>query len=294
MKVLVTGRHGQLVQSLVERARGEPQIEIVTAGRPEVDLERPGSASEAVRSIAPDVVINAAAYTAVDLAEDEPERAMRINGDAAGELAAAARAAGAPIIQLSTDYVFDGEAPDPYTEDAPTSPLGAYGRSKLAGEEQVRRENPEHLILRTAWVYSPFGSNFMKTMMRLAETRDVVNVVADQQGNPSSALDLADGLLTVLRRWRESSVGQGRTYHLAGTGSATWFRFAEAAFEECRVLGLPAAEVQPIETKDWPTRAVRPRNSRLDSTRFQQEFGFRMPDCRRSLAETVRRLHHQV
>jgi dTDP-4-dehydrorhamnose reductase len=292
MKVLVTGRQGQLVQSLIERAAGRPGIEIVAAGRPELDLEKPGSAAEAVRSVAPEVVINAAAFTAVDHAEDEPERAMRVNDEAAGELAAAAKAAGAPIVQISTDYVFDGLAPRPYSEDARPDPLGAYGRSKLAGEERVRRENPEHLILRTAWVYSPFGSNFVKTMMRLAETRDTVTVVADQQGNPTSALDLADALLAVLRLWKQGSrAGQGRTYHLAGTGSASWFSFAEAIFEECRALGLPAARVQPIRTKDWPTNAVRPANSRLDSSRFQRDFDFAMPDWQRSLAEVVRRIH---
>ncbi|HEX8534431.1 MAG TPA: dTDP-4-dehydrorhamnose reductase [Allosphingosinicella sp.] len=291
MKVLVTGRAGQLVRSLVERSAGVPELEIAALGRPELDLEVPGSAAAAVRRAAPDVVINAAAYTAVDLAEDEPERAMRINGDAAGEIAAAARGVGAAIVQISTDYVFDGRRPTPYREDASTAPLGAYGRSKLAGEEQVRRSNPDHLILRTAWVYSPFGQNFVKTMMRVAQSRGEITVVADQQGNPTSALDLADALLAVLERCRHGErTGLGSAYHLAGTGSTSWFGFAEAIFQECRALGFPAAEVRPIRTSDWPTKAVRPTNSRLDSSRFAADFAFAMPHWRQSLGEVVRRL----
>ena len=291
MKVLVTGRHGQLARSLLERAEAVPGVQLVALGRPEFDLEVRGSAAAAVRAAAPDVIINAAAFTAVDLAEREPERATRINGEAAGELAAAARAAGAPIIQISTDYVFDGRGEGAYAEDAPTRPLGAYGRSKLAGEEQVRRENSRHLILRTAWLYSPFGANFVKTMMRAAETRDVVTVVRDQQGNPTSALDLADAILTVLRRWQQGgSTGLGDTYHVAGTGSASWFDFACAIFEQCRALGLPSAAVQPIKTKDWPARAARPANSCLDSDRFAADFGFRMPPWRPSLTQVIRRI----
>lgn len=291
MKLLVTGREGQLARSLIERSAGHADVELVALGRPELDLELPGSAAAAVRSAAPDIVINAAAYTAVDLAEDEPERAMRINGDAAGDIAAAAREVGAAIVQISTDYVFDGRSEATYGEDAATGPIGAYGRSKLAGEEQVRRANPDHLIVRTAWVYSPFGQNFVKTMLRVAEARDMVTVVADQQGNPSSALDLADGLLAVIERWGQGErTGLGSVYHLAGTGSTSWFGFAEAIFEERRALGLPAAEVRPILTSDWPTKAVRPTNSKLDSSRFAADFGFRMPEWRKSVAEVVRRL----
>lgn len=291
MKVLVTGREGQLARSLLERSAALSGLEVAALGRPELDLEIPGSAAAAVRAAAPDVVINAAAYTAVDLAEDEPERAMRINGDAAGEIAAAAREVGAHIVQISTDYVFDGKNDRPYGEDAATAPLGVYGRSKLAGEEQVRRSNPNHLILRTAWVYSPFGQNFVKTMMRVARTRDVVTVVEDQQGNPSSALDLADALLAMLEHWRRGRrTGLGSLYHLAGTGSTSWFGLAESIFEECRGLGLPAAEVRPIRTKDWPTKAVRPAYSRLDSARFMADFGFRMPEWRLSVADVVGRI----
>jgi dTDP-4-dehydrorhamnose reductase len=288
VKVLVTGRHGQLARSLAERAEARPGIEIFLAGRPELDLETPGSAAAVVRSLAPQAVINAAAYTAVDRAEDEPEGAFRINAEAAGEIAAAAAEVDARIIQVSTDYVFDGRASEPYREEMPTNPLGVYGRSKLQGEELVRLNNADHLIVRTAWVYSPFGSNFLKTMMKLAEMKDEIPVVADQLGSPTSALDLADGLLTVIEAWRtDGKAGLGETYHLAGTGSTSWCGFAEAIFSECRRLGLPSAALRPIATAEWPTRAVRPANSRLDCRKFESHFGFRMPDWKEASARTI-------
>lgn len=291
MRILVTGSQGQLVRSLAERAEGRTGFELIVAARPELDLERPGSAGAIIAAAAPDVVINAAAYTAVDQAEDEPDRAMRINAEAAGEVAAAAKAAGAAVIQISTDYVFDGRADQPYAEDAPVNPLGAYGRSKREGELRVRAENPRHLIVRTAWVYSPFGSNFVRTMLRVGATRDKVTVVDDQRGNPSSALDLADGLLAIIDHWGQGrTTGIGETYHLAGSGEASWFEFARAIFAECRTLGLPFPEVEPIAGKDWPTRAARPANSRLDCRKFAADFGFAMPPWRQSLPPVIRRL----
>jgi dTDP-4-dehydrorhamnose reductase len=291
MKVIVTGKEGQLVRSLAERAAAAAGIEIVAIGRPEADMEIPGAIGRAIAEAGPDVVINGAAYTAVDRAEDEPDRAFRINAAAAGEAAEAARAAGAPVIQISTDYVFDGKASGPYAEDMPTGPIGAYGRSKLAGEEQVRAATSDHLILRTAWVYSPFGGNFLKTMVALAERNPVVRVVADQHGNPSSALDLADGLLAILTRWRDGNrIGLGGIYHLAGNGDTNWADFARAIFDECRALGLPAAEVSPITTAQWPTRAARPANSRLDCSKFARDFNYRMPEWRQSARNIVRRL----
>ena len=290
MRILVTGREGQLVRSLAEAAAKRGGIEIIAAGRPDLDLELSGSATRAIAAAAPDLVINAAAYTAVDQAEDEPERAFRINGEGAGEVAAAARAAGAPIIHISTDYVFDGASEQPYREDDPTNPLGVYGRSKLEGEDQVRRSNPDHLIVRTAWVYSPFGKNFVKTMMRAAREREVLSVVADQRGSPSSALDLAEGLLAVARRWSaDRSAGLGQVYHLAGTGETSWQGFAAYIMKECARLGLPAARVEPIKTADWPTRARRPANSVLDSGKFAHDFGFRMPEWRQSVSQIVSR-----
>jgi dTDP-4-dehydrorhamnose reductase len=291
MRVLVTGREGQLARSLAERAPGREGIQMVAVGRPELDLEVAGSAARAIADGSPDIVINGAAYTAVDQAEDEPARAFRINAEAAGEVAAAARKAGAAVIQISTDYVFDGSSREPYREQSATGPLGVYGRSKLAGEEQVRAANPDHLILRTAWVYSPFGRNFVKTMIAAAGTHDVLTVVNDQLGNPTSALDLADGILTTLEDWRQGRrTGLGENYHLAGGGSTSWCGLAQTIMEQCRALGLPAAEVRPIRTEDWPTKAVRPQNSTLDCTKFARDFGFAMPQWGDSLPAVIERL----
>lgn len=288
MRVLLTGRDGQVARSLFEKAELLPEIELIPAGRPEVDLADPGSLARVIRAVSPDLVINAAAYTAVDQAEDEPERAFRINAEAAGEAAAAARKVNAAIIQLSTDYVFDGQAKNaPYDESAPTNPLSVYGASKLAGEEAVRAANPDHLILRTAWVYSPFGRNFVRTMVAAARERDELKVVDDQHGSPSSALDLADAILAIARQWPLES---GRTYHLAGSGSASWFELASEVMANCRRLGLPAAEVSPIRTADWPTKAARPPYAALDCTKIERDLGIRLPDWRESVATTVQRL----
>jgi dTDP-4-dehydrorhamnose reductase len=295
MRVLVTGREGQLARSLAERGAALPGIVVETVGRPDLDLELPETIEAAIAAAAPDLVINAAAYTAVDQAEAEPERAFRINGAAAGELAAAARRAGARFIQVSTDYVFDGAAEGAYAETAPTNPLGVYGRSKLEGEERVLGEHSGAVVVRTAWVYSPFGKNFLKTMMALAAQRDELTVVADQRGNPSSALDLADGLLTLAAALREEGPeGAGRIYHLAGSGRATWFEFAGHIMAESERLGLASARVKPIRTEEWPTPAVRPRNSMLDCARFEADFGFRAPDWRRSSTEVIERLAKNV
>ena len=291
MRVLVTGRDGQLARSLAERAAACPDLSLETVGRPELDLERPESIAAAIAAAAPDVVVNAAAYTAVDQAEDEPDRADRINAAAAGEVAEAARRAGARIIQVSTDYVFDGSAEGPYSEAAPTNPLGVYGRSKLEGERRVAESNPDHLILRTAWVYSPFGRNFVRTMLNAAQGRDTLNVVDDQHGNPTSALDIADGVLAIMKGWVGApGRGLGQVYHLAGTGSTSWCGLARQVFAAAAALGLPTAEVNPIRTEDWPTRAVRPRNSRLDCSKLEADFGYRAPGWQDSVTETVRRL----
>lgn len=285
MKILVTGAQGQLARSLVERAGR--QHELIAVGRPELDLEQPGSAARVIELVGPDLVINAAAYTAVDHAEDEPELAFRINADGAGEVAEAAARLDAPVIHISTDYVFDGRAREPYDESAATNPLSVYGRSKLAGEEQVRATNARHIIVRTAWVYSPFGRNFVKSMIAAAETRDTLTVVDDQVGSPSSALDIADGLLRVAAA---DERGFGQTYHLAATGSTSWCGFARAVMEECARHRLPTADVQPITSEQWPTKAERPRNSVLSSAKFERDFGFVMPRWEESLAEVVERL----
>ena len=291
MKALVTGRHGQLARSLGERSANHPSIELEFAGRPEIDLAVEGSAAAAIARLRPNVVINAAAYTAVDQAEDEPEFAMRINAQGAREVAEAADSIGAPIIQVSTDYVFDGTSERAYREDDETGPISVYGASKLRGEEAAREANPRHLIVRTSWVVSPFGRNFVRTMVEAARSREVLNVVDDQRGRPTSALDLADALLAILDRWAAGDmVGQGRTYHVANAGEASWFELAREIMDECRRVGAPAAEVRPIASSEWPTKAERPRNSVLDCSRFEEEFRWEMPDWRPSVRAIVRRL----
>lgn len=286
MRILVTGREGQLARSLAEKALGHPGLDLVFTSRAEADLSSSGSVAAAIAAVRPDLVINAGAYTAVDKAEEEPALAFRINADGAGEAAEAARGIGAAIIQISTDYVFDGQASEPYVEDDLANPLSVYGRSKLAGEEAVRVANHDHLIIRTAWVHSPFGRNFVKTMVQAAREREVLNVVADQFGSPTSALDLADAVLTLAGR----RAGFGETWHLAGGGSASWADLAAEVMTHCRRLGQSAAEVHPIRTADWPTKAVRPANAVLDCARAERDLGVRLPDWRRSVAETVERL----
>ena len=287
MKVLVTGRDGQLAQSLAERAAGHPQISLHFAARPECDLAVPGSAAAAIRAAEPDLVVSAAAYTAVDKAEGEPDVADRVNADAAGEIAEAAAAVGAPLIHVSTDYVFGGTGTAPMREDEPIAPLGVYGQTKAEGEAAVRAGQGDHLILRTAWVYSPFGANFVKTMLRLAADRDEIAVVADQVGSPTNALDLANVILALAaRRVAGDRSGWGETYHAAGCGQAHW---AEFAAEIMRLSGA-ATRIRPITTAEFPTPAKRPAWSVLDGSKLQQAFGLALPEWKDSLAPVVKRL----
>jgi dTDP-4-dehydrorhamnose reductase len=291
MRILVTGREGQVARSLVERGAGRG-AEIVTLGRPELDLAGPADAIvSAIEAAAPEVIVSAAAYTMVDKAESEPELAFAINERGAAAVARAARKTGVPLIHLSTDYVFDGTKAAPYVEDDVPAPKGVYGASKLAGEQAVLAECDDRVVLRTAWVYSPFGSNFVKTMIRLAATRDEIGVVADQHGNPTSALDIADALLTVASELRSSDErGLRGIFHMTSAGEASWAEFAEAIFVASAEGGGPAAAVKPIGTADYPTPAKRPANSRLDSSRLARVFGVRLPDWRKSVQSVVTRL----
>lgn len=289
MRIAVTGRHGQVATSLAEAGQASGDT-IVLLGRPELDLG--GDASAIARVIAaatPDLLVSAAAYTAVDKAESEPEQARAVNADGAGAVAAAAAAIGVPVLHLSTDYVFDGRKRKPYLESDVTSPTGVYGRTKLAGEEAVLAANNAAIILRTAWVYSPFGHNFAKTMLRLASDRDEVRVVADQVGNPTSALDIADAVLAVARQVAEGNKARG-IFHLAGSGEASWADFAEEIFAASAAAGGPSARVQRIASADFPTPTARPANSRLDCGKLDRSFGIRLPAWRQSTGTVVRRL----
>lgn len=290
MRLLVTGRKGQLVRSLTEEAARQPSLDLITIGRPKVDLADPSSLRRAIIEVSPDLVVNAAAYTLVDQAEDEPALAERINAAAAGEAAGAAHEIGVSIIQISTDYVFDGTGERPLSEDRVPAPVNIYGATKLHGEEAVRAANPAHVILRTAWVISPFGRNFVTAMLDLARQRHEVTVVADQHGSPTSALDLATAILRLAVLIGEGRVDLlGQTFHLGGTGEASWFDLACAIMDEANSLGIPAAEVRPIPSTAWPTRARRPSYSVLDNSRFEAATGFAMPHWRESLATIVQR-----
>ena len=244
-----------------------------------------------IAALAPDVVVNAAAFTAVDQAESDPARAMTVNAEAAGEVARGAGLTDAPVIQISTDYVYDGGLDRPWLETDPVNPLGAYGRSKLAGEGAVAAANSRHVILRTAWVYSPFGNNFVKTMLRLAATRDEIGVVADQVGSPTSAFVIAEGILAVARMLMSDRAGEVYgIYHLAGTGSASWHEFASAIFNSARLRLPRTPAVRAITTADYPTPAQRPANSSLATDSFAHVFGYRAPHWRVSLDATLDRL----
>jgi dTDP-4-dehydrorhamnose reductase len=236
----------------------------------------------------PDIVINPAAYTAVDKAESESDLAFAINRDGAGAVAAAAAELGAPIIHLSTDYVFDGAKPSPYVESDPTSPQGVYGRSKLEGEWAVVAANPRNLIIRTAWVYAPFGANFARTMLRLAGERDRLRVVDDQVGCPTYAPDIAWALLSMADQlaggWRDELAG---VTHLAGPEAVTWCGFARLILEAAGARGGRNVPVDAITTADFPTPARRPANSRLSTHRLKAVFGLELPPLRASIDRCV-------
>jgi dTDP-4-dehydrorhamnose reductase len=290
LRIAVTGWTGQVVCAMLERV--PVGVEVIAIRRPELDLAVPRTVAPALRAARPDVIVNAAAYTAVDQAESEPDIAMRVNGEAAGEAARAAAALGIPVIQLSTDYVFAGTLERPYREDDATGPISAYGASKLAGEQAVAAATANHAILRTAWIYSPFGKNFVKTMLRLAETRDELGVVADQAGCPTSALDIADAVFAVARNLtsRKEEASLRGIFHMSAAGEAVWADVAEAIFTERERLGGKPVRVKRIATADYPTPARRPANSRLDCGKLALAHGVRLPEWQASLRPCVARL----
>lgn len=290
MRLLVTGRVGQVVTALSERAGDN--LDIIALGRPELDLAAPGDLASLFAPHRPDAIVNAAAYTAVDQAEKEPELASAVNGAGAGAVAAAAKTLGVPVIQISTDYVFDGSKPTPYVETDPVGPVGAYGRSKLAGEQAVAAATDNHAILRTAWVYAAEGKNFVRTMLRLAADRPELAVVADQRGCPSYAPDLADAIVRVAQALvTHPERGDLRgVFHMSGSGETDWASFATEIFAISKAHGGPATAVRRISTADYPTPARRPSNSRLDCTKLHSVYGIPMPDWREALARCMSRV----
>ena len=283
MKVLIVGRSGQVARAL-KRAAPSAGVDVVTIGRPELDLGEVGGRevlSSLVSQHRPDAIINAAAYTAVDKAESEAVQAVAINAEGAGDVAAAATAGRARLIHISTDYVFSGTKLEPYTETDVPSPATIYGASKLRGEERVATENGAAVIVRTSWVYGPNGSNFVRTMLRLAKSQSKVRVVADQKGCPTSADHLARALLAM------AAASPTGVFHCAGSGEATWAALARETFALSRVRGGPWAEVDDIATTDYSTPAKRPANSRLNCEKLNASFGIRLPLWRDGLAECI-------
>lgn len=280
MRVLVFGQTGQVATELARQAA--PDMAMTCLGRDRADLSDPAACAAAIAASDADVVINAAAYTAVDRAESEEDLATTINGMAPGAMAAACKAAGIPFLHVSTDYVFDGTGTRPWQPDDATGPLGAYGRSKLAGEQAVRAAGGAHAIMRTSWVFSAHGANFVKTMLRLGAERDKLTIVADQIGGPTAAADIAAALLTMARAFH---AGQGTTgtYHFSGAPDVSWADFAREIFVQA---GLACA-VEDIPTSAYPTPARRPGNSRMDCTGLTRDFGIKRPDWRASLASVM-------
>ncbi|MCV9967063.1 dTDP-4-dehydrorhamnose reductase [Pararhizobium sp. BT-229] len=286
MKILVTGKSGQVVTSLLEVAADMDDIELITVGRPDFDLADPPSVRQAILAAKPEIVVSAAAYTAVDRAEDERNLAYAINVMGAAAVAEAAAALRVPVIHLSTDYVFSGADPYPYLEDDEAEPKTVYGYTKLRSERAVASVNPRHIILRTSWVYSPFGNNFVRTMLRIATERDSIGVVSDQWGNPTSALDLAAAILLVATHTAKYS----GIYHVAGMGETNWSGFARHIFDVSRAHGGPFADVEDILSSDYRTRARRPANSCLSTDKFERVFGWRPPDWQSSVDTVVRHI----
>lgn len=286
MRVLVTGATGQIGGCLTALAP-PPGVEWIATGRDTLDLAEPDRIEAAVGRLAPDFVVNCGAYTAVDRAESEPELADRINHLGAGALAEACGRRDIAMLQLSTDYVFDGTSPVPYRPDDPVAPLGAYGASKEAGERAVRAGCPRHLILRTSWVYGPRGHNFVRTMLRLGRERDVLRVVADQHGAPTSAVELAAALAALAGRTAEGWRPPAGTWHLTAAGHTTWHGFAEAIFDVAAPRTGRRPRVEPIATSEFPTPAARPANSRLDCAATRRELGLALGPWRDALAPVV-------
>ncbi|WP_137109481.1 dTDP-4-dehydrorhamnose reductase [Rhodobacter sp. SY28-1] len=279
MKLLVFGKTGQVARELQRLAPDATYL-----GRDEADLTNPAACAAAIAASDAQAIINAAAWTAVDKAETEEAAATTVNGDAPTAMAQAAAAKGVPFLHISTDYVFDGAGDQPFTPDHPTAPQNAYGRSKLAGEKGVRAASGNHLILRTSWVVSAHGANFVKTMLRLGAERESLNVVADQIGGPTPAAAIADALLTAAKAMTQGA--SGGTHHFSGAPDTSWADFARAIMAEanlpCRINDIPTAE--------YPTPAKRPLNSRLDCSAFTAAFGIPRPDWRQGLKAIVKEL----
>ncbi|MDC6379074.1 dTDP-4-dehydrorhamnose reductase [Pseudomonas graminis] len=285
LRILISGQHGQVSQALQQHLQS--MGELIVLGRDQLDLSQPESIRSVVRDIKPDLIINAAAHTAVDRAESEPDLAFAINATSPGVFAEEAAALGVPLIHYSTDYVFDGSKAGAWVEADTPNPLGVYGNSKLAGERAIAAAGGQHLILRTSWVYSLTGRNFLLTMQRLLQEREKLSIVADQIGAPTWAGTIAASTGALIERWRDGAPGAWGVYHLTASGETSWFGFAEAIGQQLINSGQPCAALEPIASSAYPTPAARPLNSRLDCSLLQRQWGVSQPDWHDALLECL-------
>jgi dTDP-4-dehydrorhamnose reductase len=291
-RILVTGRGGQLATGLAAALPAQG-FEAILVGQPDFDFDKPDSVAAAFAAARPDAVVNCAAWTAVDAAEEHEAAAFRANALGPALLARLCARAEVPLLQISTDYVFDGRKGSPYVEEDAPNPLGAYGRTKLAGEWAALAGNPRTIVLRTAWVFAPIGNNFVRTMLRLGAERAELAVVADQRGTPTAAPDLADAIAAVLARlresgWREEYRG---VFHAVAQGATTWHAFAEAIFAGAARYGGPRPRVRAITTAEYPTRAIRPADGRLDTAKLARIFGVTLPPWEAGLDRVLRAIY---
>lgn len=295
MRLLVVGRDGQIARSLREVAAKRNDLVLQSVARPDADLLRPGTVTAAISQFRPDLVVNAAAYTAVDKAEEEPDLAFAVNRDGAREVAAAASTEHVPIIHFSTDYVFDGRKSGSYEEQDPPNPQNVYGRSKLEGERAVMSANVQHIVLRTSWVYAPFGANFVRTIWRKLVKGEGLRIVNDQTGCPTYAPDLAEatirlGLRLMRSGWRSDYPG---ITHIAGRDALTWYDFARLIAKKCPAAAAASSEIAPVPSSEYSARAIRPANSRLSTKRLQSVFDIRLPALERSLDDCLCRISQE-
>ncbi len=291
-RILVTGQGGQLATGLAE-ALPALGFEALLVGQPTFEFDRPETIAAAFATHRPEAVVNAAAWTAVDAAEDAPSDVFRANAIGPAIVGQHCAALGIPLVQISTDYVFDGLKGAPYVEDDLPNPQSVYGRTKLAGEWAALAANPQTTVLRTAWVHAPMGKNFVKTMLHFGAERPVLRVVGDQHGAPTAAPDLADAIVAILDRirtggWQPAYRG---VFHATNQGATTWHGFAEAIFAAARPFGGPSPTVEAIATSDWPTKATRPMDGRMDGSRLAEVFGLTLPPWQDGLARTIRGLY---
>ena len=294
MKILITGGSGQLGHELFQEGQ-TLGFHLLTPTHHQMDITDVNAVKNFINIHRPACVVNAAAYTQVDQAEIEESLAFAVNKTGCANLARICAKNDIPLVQISTDYVFDGQKKSPYNESDPISPIGVYGRSKAKGETEIRSKLREHVILRTSWLYGVYGQNFVKTMLKLARTEKKIRVVSDQYGSPTSAKDLAKAILVIVDKWRQQSAVAWGTYHYCGQGIVSWHVFAESIVELARQWGkVKTNRVEPITTADYPTRARRPAFSALDCNLIKRNFGINPKAWRESLEFTIQRLFEKT